>query len=152
MDSAEVKELEAKKKSLGLFSAEAKAFKASEEYQAYLAKRKDFNQRSTELDDKIGEMNDALREANARLDVRRNAQKKDLQFAYDAKAKEAGGAAKYRRLPDTLALCSGAAWCWRRFCRWERSLSAQVSSGWQAGFIPHWALRCRCCGAGRRWR
>lgn len=152
MDSAEVKELEAKKKSLGLFSAEAKAFKASEEYQAYLAKRKDFNQRSTELDDKIGEMNDALREANARLDARRNAQKKDLQFAYDAKAKEAGGAAKYRRLPDTLALCSGAAWCWRRFCRWERLLSAQVSSGWQAGFIPHWALRCRCCGAGRRWR
>lgn len=101
MDSAEVKELEAKKKSLGLFSAEAKAFKASEEYQAYLAKRKDFNQRSTELDDKIGEMNDALREANARLDARRNAQKKDLQFAYDAKAKEAGGAAKYRLLPDT---------------------------------------------------
>lgn len=40
MDSAEVKELETKKKSLGLFSAEAKAFKAGEEYQAYLANRK----------------------------------------------------------------------------------------------------------------
>ena len=97
MDSEEVKAIEAKKKSYGLFSAEGKAYKESAEYQSYLEKRKEFNRRGTELDDKISEASDALREANARLEARRNAQKKDLQFAYDAKAKEAGGKAEYRR-------------------------------------------------------
>ncbi len=97
LNSAEVKEIEAKRKSLGLFSAEAKEFKASEEYQAYLAKRKDFNQRGAELENRIGEVNNALREAHAKLETRRNEQKQKQQVVYDAKAKEAGGAAKYRR-------------------------------------------------------
>ena len=97
LNSAEVKEIEAKRKSLGLFSAEAKEFKASEEYQAYLAKRKDFNQRGAELENRIGEVNNALREANAKLETQRNEQKQKQQAVYDAKAKEAGGAAKYRR-------------------------------------------------------
>ena len=97
LNSAEVKEIEAKRKSLGLFSAEAKEFKASEEYQAYLAKRKDFNQRGAELENRIGEVNNALREAYAKLETQRNEQKQKQQAVYDAKAKEAGGAAKYRR-------------------------------------------------------
>ena len=97
LNSAEVKEIEAKRKSLGLFSAEAKEFKASEEYQAYLAKRKDFNQRGAELENRIGEVNNVLREAHAKLETQRNEQKQKQQAVYDAKAKEAGGAAKYRR-------------------------------------------------------
>ena len=97
LNSAEVKEIEGKRKSLGLFSAEAKEFKASEEYQAYLAKRKDFNQRGAELEKRIGEVNNALREAHAKLETQRNEQKQKQQAVYDAKAKEAGGAAKYRR-------------------------------------------------------
>ena len=97
LNSAEVKEIEAKRKSLGLFSAEAKEFKASEEYQVYLAKRKDFNQRGAELENRIGEVNNALREAHAKLETQRNEQKQKQQAVYDAKAKEAGGAAKYRR-------------------------------------------------------
>ena len=97
LNSAEVKEIEAKSKSLGLFSAEAKEFKASEEYQAYLAKRKDFNQRGAELENRIGEVNNALREAHAKLETKRNEQKQKQQAVYDVKAKEAGGAAKYRR-------------------------------------------------------
>ena len=97
MDSEEVKAIEAKKKSYGLFSAEGKAYKESAEYQSYLEKRKEFNRRGTELDDKIREVSDALREANARLEARRNAQKKDLQFAYDTKAKAVGGKPEYRR-------------------------------------------------------
>ena len=97
LNSAEVKEIEAKRKSLGLFSAEAKEFKVSEEYQAYLAKRKDFNQRGAELENRIGEVNNALREAHAKLETQRNEQKQKQQAVYDAKAKEAGGAAKYRR-------------------------------------------------------
>ena len=97
LNSAEVKKIEGKRKSLGLFSAEAKEFKASEEYQAYLAKRKDFNQRGAELENRIGEVNNALREAHAKLETQRNEQKQKQQAVYDAKAKEAGGAAKYRR-------------------------------------------------------
>ena len=97
LNSAEVKEIEAKRKSLGLFSAEAKEFKASEEYQVYLAKRKDFNQRGAELENRIGEVNNALREVHAKLETQRNEQKQKQQAVYDAKAKEVGGAAKYRR-------------------------------------------------------
>ncbi len=97
LNSAEVKEIEGKRKSLGLFSAEAKEFKASEEYQAYLAKRKDFNQRGAELENRIGEVNNALWKAHAKLETQRNEQKQKQQAVYDAKAKEAGGAAKYRR-------------------------------------------------------
>ena len=97
MSSEEVKAIEAKKKSYGLFSAEGKAYRESEEYQNYLKKRKEFNRRGAELDDRIGEIGDRLREANARLEARRKAVQNDRQIAYDAKAKEAGGKAEYRR-------------------------------------------------------
>lgn len=63
MDSDEVKAIEVKKKSYGIFSAEGKAYRESVEYQNYLAKRKEFNQRGAELDDRI-------REANAQLEAR----------------------------------------------------------------------------------
>lgn len=97
MDSAEVKELETKKKSLGLFSAEAKAFKASEEYQAYLANRKKFNQRGEELTARISEVDDALREANDRLEARKREIRNDQQINYNWLAEKAGGAAEYHR-------------------------------------------------------
>ena len=51
----------------------------------------------TELENRIGEVNNALREAHAKLETQRNEQKQKQQAVYDAKAKEAGGAAKYRR-------------------------------------------------------
>ena len=97
MDSAEVKELETKKKSLGLFSAEAKAFKAGEEYQAYLANRKKFNQRGEELTARISEVDDALREANDRLEARKREIRNDQQINYNWLAEKAGGAAEYHR-------------------------------------------------------
>jgi hypothetical protein len=96
-DSAEVKELETKKKSLGLFSAEAKAFKAGEEYQAYLANRKKFNQRGEELTARISEVDDALREANDRLEARKREIRNDQQINYNWLAEKAGGAAEYHR-------------------------------------------------------
>ena len=97
MDSAEVKELETKKKSLGLFSAEAKAFKAGEEYQAYLANRKKFNHRGEELTARISEVDDALREANDRLEARKREIRNDQQINYNWLAEKAGGAAEYHR-------------------------------------------------------
>ncbi len=97
MDSDEVKAIEAKKKSYGIFSAEGKAYRESEEYQNYLAKRKEFNQRGAELDDRIGEVNDRIREANAQLETRRMAVQKDKQLAYNAAAEKTGGAAEYHR-------------------------------------------------------
>nr|DAU49808.1 MAG TPA: Large polyvalent protein-associated domain 3 [Caudoviricetes sp.] len=97
MNSEEVKAIEAKKKALGIFSAEARAYRESAEYQSYLEKRKEFNQRGAELEDRISAVNDQLREANAQLEARRQAIRKDQQYAYDAKAEKAGGRAEYRR-------------------------------------------------------
>lgn len=97
MNSEEVKAIEAKKKALGIFSAEARAYRESAEYQSYLEKRKEFNQRGAELDDRIGEVTERIREANAQLETRRQAVQKDKQYAYDAKAEKAGGRAEYRR-------------------------------------------------------
>lgn len=97
MNSEEVKAIEAKKKALGNFSAEARAYRESAEYQSYLEKRKEFNQRGAELEDRISAVNDQLREANAQLEARRQAIRKDKQYAYDAKAEKAGGRAEYRR-------------------------------------------------------
>nr|DAU01259.1 MAG TPA: chromosome segregation ATPase [Caudoviricetes sp.] len=97
MNSEEVKAIEAKKKALGIFSAEARAYRESAEYQSYLEKRKEFNQRGAELDDRIGEVTERIREVNAQLETRRQAVQKDKQYAYDAKAEKAGGRAEYRR-------------------------------------------------------
>ena len=97
MNSEEVKAIEEKKKALGNFSAEARAYRESAEYQSYLEKRKEFNQRGAELEDRISAVNDQLREANAQLEARRQAIRKDKQYAYDAKAEKAGGRAEYRR-------------------------------------------------------
>ena len=97
MDSDEVKAIEAKKKSYGIFSAASKAYRESAEYQNYLAKRKEYNQRGTELDDRIGEVMERIRKANAQLEARRQAVQKDKQLAYNAAAEKAGGAAEYHR-------------------------------------------------------
>ena len=97
MNSEEVKAIEAKKKALGNFSAEARAYRESAEYQSYLEKRKEFNQRGAELDDRIGEAMERIRKANAQLEARRQAVQKDKQLAYNAAAEKAGGAAEYHR-------------------------------------------------------
>ena len=97
MDSDEVKAIEAKKKSYGIFSAAGKAYRESAEYQNYLAKRKEYNQRGAELDDRVGEVTERIREANAQLETRRQAVQKDKQLAYNAAAEKAGGAAAYHR-------------------------------------------------------
>nr|DAJ22686.1 MAG TPA: Chromosome segregation ATPase [Siphoviridae sp. cttZS1] len=97
MDSDEVKAIEAKKKGYGIFSAAGKAYRESAEYQNYLAKRKEFNQRGAELDDRVGEVTERIREANAQLEARRQAVQKDKQLAYNAAAEKAGGAAEYHR-------------------------------------------------------
>ena len=97
MDSDEVKAIEAKKKSYGIFSAAGKAYRESAEHQNYLAKRKEYNQRGAELDDRIGEVMERIREANAQLETRRQAVQKDKQLAYNAAAEKAGGAAAYHR-------------------------------------------------------
>ncbi len=97
MESREVKAIEEKRKAYGLFSAEGKAFKASEEYQNYLEKRKEFNRRGAELESRIGEVNDKLRQAQAEAENARQAVKKEQQKEYDTKAEAAGGKAEYRR-------------------------------------------------------
>ena len=97
MDSDEVKAIEAKKRSYGIFSAAGKAYRESAEYQNYLAKRKEYNQRGAELDDRIGEVMERIRKANAQLEARRQAVQKDKQLAYNAAAENAGGAAEYHR-------------------------------------------------------
>ena len=97
MDSDEVKAIEAKKRSYGIFSAAGKAYRESAEYQNYLAKRKEYNQRGAKLDDRIGEVMERIRKANAQLEARRQAVQKDKQLAYNAAAEKAGGAAAYHR-------------------------------------------------------
>ena len=97
MNSEEVKAIETKKKALGNFSAEARAYRESAEYQSYLEKRKEFNQRGAELDDRIGEVMERIRKANAQMEARRQAVQKDKQLAYNAAAEKAGGAAEYHR-------------------------------------------------------
>ena len=97
INSEEVKAIETKKKALGNFSAEARAYRESAEYQSYLEKRKEFNQRGAELDDRIGEVMERIRKANAQMEARRQAVQKDKQLAYNAAAEKAGGAAEYHR-------------------------------------------------------
>ena len=96
-ESNEVRAIEEKKKAYGLFSEEGKAFRASEEYQSYLEKRKEFNRRGAELESRIGEVNDKLRQAQAEVENARQAVKQEQQKVYDTKAKAAGGKPEYRR-------------------------------------------------------
>ena len=96
-ESNEVRAIEEKKKAYGLFSEKGKAFRASEEYQSYLEKRKEFNRRGAELESRIGEVNDKLRQAQAEVENARQAVKQEQQKVYDTKAKAAGGKPEYRR-------------------------------------------------------
>lgn len=96
-ESNEVLAIEEKKKAYGLFSEKGKAFRASEEYQSYLEKRKEFNRRGAELESRIGEVNDKLRQVQAEVENARQAVKQEQQKVYDTKAKAAGGKPEYRR-------------------------------------------------------
>lgn len=96
-ESTEVRAIEEKKKAYGLFSEKGKAFRASEEYQSYLEKRKEFNRRGAELESRIGEVNDKLRQAQGEVENARQAVKQEQQKVYDTKAKAAGGKPEYRR-------------------------------------------------------
>lgn len=96
-ESNEVRAIEEKKKAYGLFSEKGKAFRASEEYQSYLEKRKEFNRRGAELESRVGEVNDKLRQAQGEVENARQAVKQEQQKVYDTKAKAAGGKPEYRR-------------------------------------------------------
>lgn len=98
LNSAEVQRIEAKKKALGVFSAEGKAYRDSAEYQDYLAKRKEYNSRLAALEERDSALTEQMKAANERLQQRKDAQAKDAQNAYNAKAKEYGGNAEYRRV------------------------------------------------------
>lgn len=98
LNSAEVQRIEAKKKALGVFSAEGKAYRDSAEYQDYLAKRKEYNSRLAALEERDSALTEQMKAANERLQQRKDAQAKDAQRAYDAKAKAYGGNAEYRRV------------------------------------------------------
>lgn len=97
LESAEVKAVEAKKKALGNFSEEAKAYRESEEYQNYIAKRKDYNSRLAQLEKQSAALDDRMREAGERLQARADAKANDRQLAYNAEAEKHGGKAEYRR-------------------------------------------------------
>ena len=97
LESDAVKGIEAGKKALGIFSAEAKAYRDSEEYQNYLAKRKDYNARIAQLDDQSTALDDRIKAAGNRMQQQRAAAGEAEQAAYDAKAKTYGGKAEYRR-------------------------------------------------------
>ena len=98
LGSDAVKEIEAKKKALGIFSAEAKAYRDSEEYQNYLAKRKDYNARMAQLEDQSAVLNGRIKEAGARMQQQNTKKGKAEQAVYDAKAEAHGGKAEYRRV------------------------------------------------------
>ena len=98
LNSAEVQRIEAKKKALGVFSAEGKAYRESEEYQDYLAKRKEYNSRLAALEERDSALTEQMKAANERLQQRKDAQAKDAQNAYNARAKAYGGNAEYRRM------------------------------------------------------
>lgn len=97
LESAEVKAVEAKKKALGNFSAQAKEYRESEEYQSYIAKRKDYNSRLAQLEEQSAALGDRMREAGERLQARANAKVNERQLAYNAEAEKHGGRAEYRR-------------------------------------------------------
>ena len=98
LNSAEVQRIEAKKKALGVFSAEGKAYRDSAEYQDYLAKRKEYNNRLAALEERDSALTEQMKAAKERLQQRKDAQAKDAQNAYNARAKAYGGNAEYRRM------------------------------------------------------
>ena len=98
LNSAEVQRIEAKKKALGVFSAEGKAYRDSAEYQDYLAKRKEYNSRLAALEERDSALTEQMKAAKERLQQRKDAQAKDAQNAYNARAKAYGGNAEYRRM------------------------------------------------------
>lgn len=98
LNSAEVQRIEAKKKALGVFSAEGKAYRDSAEYQDYLAKRKEYNSRLAALEERDSALTEQMKAANERLQQRKDARAKDAQNAYNARAKAYGGNAEYRRM------------------------------------------------------
>lgn len=98
LNSAEVQRIEAKKKALGVFSAEGKAYRDSAEYQDYLAKRKEYNSRLAALEERDSALTEQMKAAKERLQQRKDAQNKDAQNAYNARAKAYGGNAEYRRV------------------------------------------------------
>ena len=98
LNSAEVQRIEAKKKALGVFSAEGKAYRDSAEYQDYLAKRKEYNSSLAALEERDSALTEQMKAANERLQQRKDAQAKDAQNAYNARAKAYGGNAEYRRM------------------------------------------------------
>ena len=98
LESDAVKEIEAKKKALGIFSAEAKSYRDSAEYQNYLAKRKDYNSRLAQLEERSAVLDDRMREAGERMRVRADAKANDRQLTYNAEAEKHGGKAEYRRV------------------------------------------------------
>ena len=98
LNSAEVQRIEAKKKALGVFSAEGKAYRDSAEYQDYLAKRKEYNSRLAALEERDSALTEQMKTAKERLQQRKDAQNKDAQNAYNARAKAYGGNAEYRRV------------------------------------------------------
>ncbi len=98
LESDAVKEIEAKKKALGFFSAEAKSYRDSAEYQNYLAKRKDYNSRLAQLEERSAALGDRMREAGERMRARANAKANDRQLTYNAEAEKHGGKAEYRRV------------------------------------------------------
>lgn len=98
LNSAEVQRIEAKKKALGVFSAEGKAYRDSAEYQDYLAKRKEYNSRLAALEERDSALTEQMKASNERLQQRKDAQAKDAQNAYNARAKAYGGNAEYRRM------------------------------------------------------
>ena len=98
LESDAVKEIEAKKKALGVFSAEAKSYRDSAEYQSYLSKRKDYNSRLAQLEERSTALDDRMREAGERMRARANAKANDRQLTYNAEAEKHGGKAEYRRV------------------------------------------------------
>lgn len=63
LNSAEVQRIEAKKKALGVFSAEGKAYRDSAEYQDYLAKRKEYNSRLAALEERDSALTEQMKAA-----------------------------------------------------------------------------------------
>ena len=89
------KEKEAKKH--GLFSAEFKAFKETEEYKNWVKKRKSFNSKIVEIDHTIELLRTQVAELGSNAAKSKKSNDAELQIKYDAMAAQNGGKAEYRR-------------------------------------------------------
>ena len=102
--SEDVQKLNAEKEAArkhGLFSAEYKAFQQTPQYQSWVENRKALNARATELEKRMGEVQDRVREVYGQLKSIRSAKNNDARASYDEAAERNGGKAIYRR---TLAV------------------------------------------------